>query len=61
MVRNVLGQKVKVLVQQEQPAGFHAAVWDGTDQEGRPAASGLYLVQLLAPGFGQIRKVALLR
>ena len=30
--------------------GRHEALWDGTDQSGRPVASGLYLAQLTVNG-----------
>ena len=42
-VYNVLGQRVKTLVNQDQIAGFHQVVWDGTSDAGEPVASGMYL------------------
>ena len=44
----LLGQPVRRLVSEYQGAGFHRVAWDGTDDEGNPVASGVYLYQLEA-------------
>ena len=41
-VYNLLGQKIRRLVEKDQPAGSHAISWDGRDKFGRPAGSGVY-------------------
>ena len=43
-VYNVLGQSVRSLFRGYRPAGVQRMVWDGRDEAGRAAASGLYLV-----------------
>ena len=60
-VYDMLGQQVRVLVDGEQPPGWHQVVWDGRDQVGRPVASGIYLYRLQTPQFSQTRKMILLR
>jgi len=45
---NLLGQEVRTLVNQRQPAGAHAVAWDGKDNFGRQAATGVYIFQLKA-------------
>ena len=60
-VYNLLGQRVRVLVDERRVAGRYVATWDGKDEIGRPAATGLYLYRLTAPGFTQTRKMLLLR
>jgi hypothetical protein len=45
-VYNLSGQLVRVLVEGERQAGRQTAVWDGRDDGGRRAASGVYLVNL---------------
>lgn len=45
-IYNVLGQRVRTLVQGMLPTGQHEVIWDATDDAGRPAASGLYLYRL---------------
>jgi predicted GH43/DUF377 family glycosyl hydrolase len=60
-VINSLGQEVRTLVNEEKPAGFYEAVWDGRDHFGQQVASGLYLYRLEANNFIQTRKMVLLR
>jgi hypothetical protein len=49
-ILNLRGQLVRSLADQAMPAGRHLARWDGLDRDGRPVASGLYVVQLRAAG-----------
>lgn len=58
---DLLGRKVRTLVQQRQPAGTHAVRWDGRDARGRPLSSGIYVCDLTAGDFRQARKMILLR
>jgi hypothetical protein len=60
-IYNVRGQRVRVLVDDLKTPGRYQAVWDGTDSEGRPVSSGIYLSRLQAGGRIQIRKAILLR
>ena len=60
-VYNMLGQRILVLVDQEQEAGSHTVSWNGTDAAGRPLASGVYLYRLRANGFNATRKMVLVR
>jgi hypothetical protein len=50
MIYDLLGRKVRTLVQGEETAGFKQAVWDGTDDGGRPVAAGVYLYIFQAEG-----------
>ncbi len=61
MVYNVLGQVVTVLLDETLPAGEHCAVWDGTDDHGNRAASGIYLYRLETVDFVDVKKMVLLR
>ncbi|MCB0291781.1 MAG: T9SS type A sorting domain-containing protein, partial [Calditrichaeota bacterium] len=61
-VYNLIGQRIKTLVQQHQGAGGYAVQWDGTDDAGRPVASGIYFYRLSAgKHFVQTRKMLLTR
>ncbi len=60
-VFNLLGERVRTLVEQECPAGFHRVIWDGKDERGRLLASGIYLYRLQAGEFVQVKKMSLLR
>jgi PKD repeat protein len=61
VIYNVIGQKVRVLVDAYESAGFRQVTWDGTDQSGREVASGVYFYELATDGFSQIRKMVKLR
>lgn len=45
-IYNLKGQKVKTLINGNQPEGKHTAVWDGHDDRGNDVGSGVYLYQL---------------
>ena len=58
-VFNVLGQRVAVLVNEERPAGFHAARWDATDAAGQAVAAGVYIYRLRGEGVELTRRLVL--
>ncbi len=60
-VYNILGQKVITLVDGEQEAGPHHAVWEGRDGNGSQVASGIYFYKMVAGDYVQTRKMALMR
>ena len=60
-VVDLLGREVRRLAEGRQPAGRHSAAWDGRDQQGRRASSGIYLYRLETPEGAEIRKLALVR
>jgi len=47
-IYNSLGQEVRRLVSGQKPAGYHTIVWNGKDQQGRPAPSGIYHYRIQA-------------
>ena len=55
------GQRVAVLHQGPQQAGYHRLHWDGWDDAGHPLASGTYLYRLVADEVVLTRKLILLR
>ena len=55
------GQRVAVLHQGMQQAGYHRLHWDGRDDAGRPVASGTYLYRLVTDEDVLTRKLTLLR
>ncbi len=60
-IYSVNGQLVRRLIGGEVPAGSHAAVWNGFDGQGRPAASGLYLYRLTSPEGTLVKRMLLSR
>ena len=55
------GQRVAVLHQGPQQAGYHRLRWNGRDDAGRPVASGAYLYRLVTVEGVLTRKLTLLR
>ncbi len=60
-VYNLMGQKVRTLVNDHRLAGQYQAEWDGQDGNGRDLASGVYLVLLEAGKWQAAQKMLLLR
>jgi len=60
-VFNILGQRVATLVDQELEAGPHQADWDGNDDGGAHAASGIYFYKMVTDDFVETRKMVLMR
>ncbi len=60
-VFNVLGQRVKTLVQTHQNAGTYRVLWDGTNAQNQPVASGIYIYRLVAGNRVAIRKMILMK
>jgi hypothetical protein len=60
-VYNVLGEKVKTLVDGFETAGLKRVQWDGTDDKGRAVASGIYFYRIKMGVFSQFKKMLLLR
>ena len=57
----VNGRLVKTLVQREFAPGRYSVDWTGTDDSGRTAASGTYLVRMIAPDTTVTRRMLLLK
>ena len=60
-VYNVLGQPVRVLVQDYQEAGYYQVRWNGRDDYGGLVSSGVYLYRLESGAFAQTRRMLLLQ
>jgi subtilisin-like proprotein convertase family protein len=60
-VYNVNGQRLTTLASGHYPAGVHTAAWDGTDNAGRPVASGIYFCRLRAGDFTATRPMVLMK
>ena len=60
-VYNVLGQRVRTLVDETQKAGFYQVHWDSRDQRGSEVAAGVYITRLQYPGGVQTRRLLYLR
>lgn len=58
---NILGQKVRILVDDHMKAGHKLVDWDGKDKNGNDVSSGIYFCRLQAGEFAQTKKMVLLR
>lgn len=56
-IYNVLGMKVRTLVNKIQPAGTFKLNWNGRDDHGKKLSSGLYMLKLSANGQNLIRRM----
>ncbi len=60
-IYNLLGQQVRVIVDEFQPAGFKSVRWDGRDEFGNIVSSGIYFVHFVGGGKSFINKISLLK
>jgi photosystem II stability/assembly factor-like uncharacterized protein len=60
-IHDVLGHKIKTLVQHTQPRGEYTVTWDGTATNGDKVANGVYLIRLRASLFERTRKILVLK
>jgi hypothetical protein len=60
-VYNIIGQKVKKLVDQEMPAGLYNVQWNGLDDNGSYMVSGIYYYRLETDSFKATRKMLLMK
>ncbi len=60
-IYNLLGQRVKTLVDEHQSAGYKTVHWEGKDERGVEVASGVYFYRIQAEEFVQTKKMLLLK
>lgn len=58
---NILGEKVKTLMDQHLKAGRQLVEWDGKDESGEEVASGVYFYRLQTDNFTETKKMVLMR
>ncbi|MBN1999975.1 S8 family peptidase [candidate division KSB1 bacterium] len=60
-VFNILGKKVRVLVDGYFETGLHHVLWNGCDENGKILSNGVYIYQMTAGSQKQTRKMMLIR
>lgn len=60
-IYNILGQKVKTLVDRVEMPGRYVVSWDGTNSFGRQVASGVYFYRLVRGDESETKKMVLVR
>jgi hypothetical protein len=61
IIRNILGEEVKELVNSYQRSGYYRVTWDGKDSWGKEVASGIYFYQLKVAEGEEVRKMQLIK
>ncbi len=60
-IYDILGRKIRTLVQGVEEPGYKSVTWDGTNDLGEGVSVGIYIYQIQAGDFTQIRKMLLLK
>ena len=65
-IYDLMGQRIRALVDERKPAGSHSVTWDGKDDAGKKVSSGMYVCRLEGVWTkegtsSQTRKVTLIR
>ncbi len=60
-IYNVLGEKVRTLVDQFQTAGDHEVTWDSRNDHGEAVSSGIYFYRLRAGDLNETKKMVLMK
>ena len=58
---NIQGRLIRTLSNSQQTTGTHKIIWDGKDNSGISAASGIYFCQILFKGNMLVKKLVLLK
>jgi flagellar hook assembly protein FlgD len=61
MIYDMLGRKVKTLINQTQDAGYRSVIWEATNDYGKPVSAGIYLYQIQAGEYNSTQKMVLLK
>ncbi len=61
VVYDIAGREIKRVAEGQKPTGSYTAVWNGADEQGFQAPSGVYLVRLQAGSDVQTKKMILTR
>ena len=60
-IHDVSGRQVRMLMDGELPAGSHQGPWDGTDDQGRSVAAGVYFARLVVGAEHATASIVVLR
>lgn len=60
-IYNLLGQRVRTLLNQRQTLGYDTVTWDGKNEEGEVLAPGFYVCRLETQTFVQSRRMLMLK
>ncbi|MBT5734813.1 family 16 glycosylhydrolase, partial [bacterium] len=60
-IHDLMGRRVKTLVNNFQTAGFNSILWNATNNKGQPVPAGVYLYTIQAAGLRQTKKMVLIK
>ena len=60
-IYDVMGRKIKSLININQEAGYRSISWDATNDLSQPVSAGMYIYTIQAGEFRQTRKMVLLK
>ena len=60
-IYNILGQRVRTLVNSDMQAGYHTIRWNGTNDMGKPLSSGMYIYRIHSSEFTSVKKLVLMK
>ncbi|MFQ6032962.1 MAG: T9SS type A sorting domain-containing protein, partial [Candidatus Zixiibacteriota bacterium] len=60
-IYNILGQKVKTLVDERLRAGHKQVLWDGKNEKGKEVSSGIYFYRIQAGDFSETKKMTIIK
>ncbi|MBN1348038.1 choice-of-anchor D domain-containing protein [candidate division KSB1 bacterium] len=60
-IYNALGQRIRILLEAQQPAGLHQVIWDGRNDASRRVADGIYILRMNTPTFEATQKMLLVK
>jgi flagellar hook assembly protein FlgD len=60
-IYNVLGQKVRTLLNEKMEAGYYSVDWDGRNDLGVQVGSGIYIYRFSADSYHRVQKMILMK
>jgi hypothetical protein len=60
-IYNIVGQRVRTLVDEEMRPGVYVADWDSKDDKGNSVSSGIYFYRMTAGDFSDMKKMLLVK
>jgi len=60
-IYSIKGQKIKTLINEVLSTGSHSIIWNGTDENEKPIASGVYLYKMKTGNYVSTKKMILMK
>ena len=60
-IYNILGQKVRILVNEHQGKGLKRITWDGKSDNRETVSSGIYFYRIQTDNFNQTKKMVIVK